>query len=265
MSEQSAVHEGTAAPGGGLGLESIRADGSREAAPERGGTGPTLLRAVHQQPLGHEHGIVPAHELSWREVVRYGLPHADLPPEIREWRARNARHLLRGARRVVAARLLGRSHFYGALSLRVIEGVSGREIDLGLVSMRVVTNTGVGFIVDAFQNLVELENLKFHALGTGVTAEAAGDTALVTELTTEYTGNVRATGTTTESAANIYRTVGTNTLDGTPGAALREHGIFDQAATGGGVLLDRTLFAAITLSSGDGLQSTYDMTLTAGS
>lgn len=136
----------------------------------------------------------------------------------------------------------------------------------GIVSRKVVTDTGVGFIVDAFQNSVELENMKFHGLGTGSSAEAANETALVTELTTEYTGNVRATGTTAEGAtANIYRTVGTNTLDsGTP--ALREHGVLSQAATGGGVLLDRSLFAAINLdgTAGDGLQSTYELTLASG-
>jgi len=139
--------------------------------------------------------------------------------------------------------------------------------DYGIVGRHVVTTAGVNFIVDAFQNSVEVENLKFHGIGTGSTAEATGDTALVTELTTEYNpDNTRATGTTTEGAsANIYRTVGTNTLDGTPGAALREHGIFSQAATGGGTLLDRTVYAAITLSSGDGLQSTYDLTCSAGS
>lgn len=134
---------------------------------------------------------------------------------------------------------------------------------LGIVGRKVVTDVGVGYIVDAFQNSVELENMKYHSLGTGSTAEAAGDTALVTELTTEYTGNVRATGTTTESAANAYQTVATNTLDGTPGAALREHGI--HSASSAGVLLDRTVFAAITLSSGDALTSTYTLTFTAGS
>lgn len=145
---------------------------------------------------------------------------------------------------------------------------SPRELleHLGVVSRKLVTDNGVAFIVDAFQNSVELENMKFHGLGTGSTAENAADSALVTELTTEYTGNVRATGSTTEGAtANIYRTVGTNTLDsGTP--ALREHGIFSQAATGGGVLLDRSVFAAINLdgTAGDGLQSTYDLTLSSG-
>lgn len=134
---------------------------------------------------------------------------------------------------------------------------------LGLLGYKVVTDVGVGYIVDAFQNLVELENQKFHGIGTGSTAEAAGETALVTELTTEYNpDSTRATGTTTEQAANIYKTVATNTLDGTPGAALREHGIFSAASAG--VLLDRTLFAAITLSSGDGLQTDYRLTLTSG-
>lgn len=138
--------------------------------------------------------------------------------------------------------------------------------DYGVVSRKVVTDTGVGFIVDAFQNSVELENMKYHALGTGTNAEAAGNTALQTELTTEYTGNVRATGSTTEGAsANIYRSVGTNTLDsGTP--AVTEHGIMSQAATGGGVIIDRSVFSAINLvgANGDGLQSTYDLTFTSG-
>lgn len=134
--------------------------------------------------------------------------------------------------------------------------------DYGMVGNKVVTTVGVGFIVDAFQNSVELENMKYHGLGTGSTAEAVGDSALVTELTTEYTGNVRATGTTTEASATVYETVATNTLDGTPGAALREHGVF--SASSSGVLLDRTVYSAITLSSGDGLQSTYDLTCSAG-
>ncbi len=149
-----------------------------------------------------------------------------------------------------------------SLSL-VVFRLNGAIEDYGCVGRKVVTDVGVGYIVDAFQNSVELENMKFHSLGTGSTAENATDTALVTELTTEYTGNVRATGTTTEGAsANIYRTVATNTLDGTPGAALREHGI--HSASTAGVLLDRTVYAAITLSSGDALQSTYELTLSSG-
>lgn len=136
------------------------------------------------------------------------------------------------------------------------------EEDFGIVGDKVITDVGVGFLVDAWQNIVELEIMKYHGLGTGTTAENQTHTALVTELTTEYTGDVRATGSTTEGAsANIFRTLGTNTLDGTPGAALREHGIFSASTVG--VMWDRTLFSAITLSSGDGLASTYDMTASA--
>jgi hypothetical protein len=46
--------------------------------------------------------------------------------------------------------------------------------------------------------------------------------------------------------------------------AITEHGIFSQAAVGGGVLLDRSLFSAINLVSGDGLQTQYDLTFTSG-
>lgn len=139
--------------------------------------------------------------------------------------------------------------------------------DHGVVGRKVITTAGVGFLVDAWQNILELEIMKYHALGTGSTAEASGDTALVTELTTEYTGNVRATGSLTEGAsANIFRSVGTNTLDsGTP--AVIEHGLMSQAATGGGTLWDRTKFGgSITLdgTAGDGLQTTYDVTCSAG-
>lgn len=138
--------------------------------------------------------------------------------------------------------------------------------DFGIVSRRLVTNAGVGFLVDAFQNLVELENMRYHAFGVGVTAEAQGDTALVTELTTEYaTDNVRPTGSTTEGAANVFRSVATLSPDGAGTLAITEHMLLSQAATGGGVGLDRSVFAAVNLTRGaDSLQATYDFTVTAG-
>jgi hypothetical protein len=137
--------------------------------------------------------------------------------------------------------------------------------DYGQVGHKVVTTAGVTYLAADIAGGASDSNLfKFHGLGTGSTAEAIGDTALVTELTTEYTGNVRATGS-QSSTAGAYTTVGTNTLDsGTP--ALREHGILTQAATGGGTLLDRTVFASITLdgAAGDGLATTYVFTLATG-
>lgn len=216
-----------------------------------------------RQGLGGSWSATPAKELSLLEVARHGLPWFGNCREVNVWRLKNLPHLWRGLWRVLIARAFGVATHYGSVSLVVIRK-DGRMLDYGLASLRVVTDTGVGYIVDAFQNSVELENMKFHAIGTGTNAEAAGNTALQTELSTVYNpDNTRATGSTTENGANVYRTVGTNTVDGS--AAITEHGIMSQAATGGGVLLDRSVFSAVNLASGDSLQSTFDLTLTSGS
>lgn len=239
---------GTARPTGELGLQVIRA-------------GDSEVRRQFDQLAALS--AWPARELSLAEIAYYGLPRRGLDPRVNAWRASNVRNLWRGARRVMVARALGLSNFYGSLYLTHIKA-DGEVIELGLASMRVVTTAGVNYIVDAFQNTTELENLKYHGIGTGSGAEAIGETALVTESTTALNpDSTRATGSTTEGAsANIYRTVGTLTADASIAAI--EHGIFSQAATGGGTLLDRSLFSTVNLASGDSLQSTYDLTVSAG-
>ena len=198
------------------------------------------------------------------DVFRLGLPSFAACAEVNRYRMRNLPHVLRGFFKVWLAALLGVPVFYGRVFARVLRA-DGSVLDLGLISNRVVTTAGVNFIVDAFQNSVELEILKYHGVGTGTNAEASGDTALQTESTTALNpDSTRATGSLTEGAsANIYRTVGTVTFDAS--AAITEHGIFSQAATGGGTLLDRSVFSAINVISGDSIQFTYDLTLTAGS
>jgi hypothetical protein len=136
-------------------------------------------------------------------------------------------------------------------------------IDYGVVCYRVVTNNGVGAIVDAFQNTFELENMNYHGIGTGTNAENATDTALQTESTTALNpDSTRATGVQTEPASNQYRSVGTLTADGT--IAATEHGLFSQAATGGGVLFDRSVFSVINVGIAETLQTTYTLTVTSG-
>jgi hypothetical protein len=147
----------------------------------------------------------------------------------------------------------------------VIRAHGGVE-HLGLVGTKMVTDAGVGFIVDAWQNIVELEIMKFHGVGTGTTAEAVGQTALVTESTTALNpDSTRPTGSLTEGAsANIFRTVGTATFDAT--AAITEWGLFSQAATGGGTMFDRVKFGAgaINVGTGDSIQFTFDCTFSSG-
>jgi len=207
---------------------------------------------------------MPEGPLSLREMLALASPRVGVSREVAEWQGRNLTHYLRSLRKVAIARALGAPTFYGSLYLEVIRA-DGHRIDLGLVGHKVVTTAGVTKIVDFLRanDTTTGANFKFHGIGTGSTAEAAADTTLVTELTTEYApDNTRPTGSQTNNGATVYRTVGTVTVDATPGAAIREHGVFSAASAG--TLLDRTVFAAITLSSGDSIAATYDLTVAAG-
>ncbi len=236
-------YEGQLAPAGDVAHQIIRADGRRER-PSPSLSGVPLIA-------------------SFADVVRYAFPRKGLLQEINDWRARNFGRVARQYARVKMARRLGVPTFNAQLSLAVIRS-DGRVIPYGLASFRVVTTAGVNAIVDAFQNTVEVETFNYHGIGTGTTAEAVGDTALVTELSTEYNpDNTRATGSQGENGANVYQSVATNSVDSA--VAITEHGLFTQAATGGGTLLDRSVFSVINLGNGDSLQSTYEITFTAGS
>jgi hypothetical protein len=153
----------------------------------------------------------------------------------------------------------------GRLYATVLRG-DGRIERLGLISTKLITDNGVAFLVDDWDNNgQDLTTMNFHGCGTGTNAEAQGDSALQTESTTALNpNNTRATGTRSQPAANQYRTVGTLTFDAD--AAVTEHGIFSQSATGGGTLWDRSVFSAINVvgASGDSIQFTYTATVSAG-
>ncbi len=155
----------------------------------------------------------------------------------------------------------------GRLYASVIRS-TGQIEHLGLLSTKVITDTGVAFLVDDWDvntasATFDITTLKYHGCGTGTGAEAAGDTALGTELTTELNpDSTRPTGTQSQPSANILRSVGTVTFDGS--AAVTEHGLFSQAATGGGTLWDRSKFSAINVASGDSIQFTYSCTVSSG-
>jgi hypothetical protein len=208
----------------------------------------------------------PMRALTVREIITAGLPRPGLGDGVAVWRLRNLPNLLRGVVRVLAARMLRVPTHYGVLHLVKVCG-DGRRIDYGLASMRVVTDAGVAKIV-ALLNQTDASTgttFKFHGFGTGTTAEAAADTALVTELTTQYaTDSTRPTGSQTNNGSNVYRSVGTLTPDSGGVIAITEHGVF--SASSAGTLLDRSKFAAVNLDSanGDSLQVTYDLTVASG-
>jgi hypothetical protein len=161
------------------------------------------------------------------------------------------------------SRLTGIITLTSQLSIR-LRKASGGWINYGVVSRRVITDTGVALLVDDWQaGTPRINGMNYHGCGTGVGAEAAANTALGTESTTILVpDSTRATGTITQPTAPVVQTVGVVTFDGA--GAITEHGILNQAATGGGVLWDRSLFAAINVASGDTITFTYQCTITAG-
>lgn len=134
------------------------------------------------------------------------------------------------------------------------------------IHKNLIVNSGETALRDCFNNNSGTEcddvikTLKFHGIGTGSTAAAEGNTGCETELTTQYNpDNTRATGSQTTNGSNVYRTVGTNTVDAT--AAVTEWCLQNQAATGGGTMWSRVVFSVINLASSDSLQTTYDLTI----
>lgn len=208
----------------------------------------------------------PCRELSMGEISYWGFPQAGLPDEVNAWRRSNRPNLARGLAKIVPARALKIPHFYGQLFLSKITA-AGERTDFGLASLRLVTTAGVAYIAaDMASGANDINLFRFHGIGTGATAEAVGDTALVTESTTALNpDSTRATGSqasATVSTNATYTTVGTLTADAA--IAATEHGIFTQAATGGGTLLDRSVFSVVNLANGDSLQATYVLTVNSG-
>ncbi len=199
------------------------------------------------------------------EIVRLSHPQEGLSDFVNVYRTKNLSNIQRGLRKIRIAQEHEIPTLIGTLGAQIVRG-GGERIDLGIISTRVVTTAGVTKVVDALRNndVATIALFKFHGMGTGTTAEAIGDTALVTELTTEYvTNSTRPTGTQTNNGATVYQTVATVTLDsGTP--AITEHGVF--SASSAGTLLDRSVFSAVNLvgSNSDAIQFTYNLTISAG-
>lgn len=206
-----------------------------------------------------------AGKLGFRWFWRYALPHRGLGRRANAWRVRNLRRLLWPFVKLQVARLLGIIALQGVLYLRV-DRADGTIEHLGLASLKVVTTAGATKIVDFLRanDTTTGANFKFHGVGTGSTAEAVGDTALVTELTTQYaTDSTRPTGSQTNNGATVYRSVGTIAPDSGFPIVLREHGLF--SASSAGTLLDRSVYGAATMNVlGDSITPTYDFTVNTG-
>jgi len=153
------------------------------------------------------------------------------------------------------ARFFGLMTAYGRLEAVLIKA-DGKRINYGVLGYRLVTTAFVNFVVDQLQTETSVfGDFKYHDSGVGITDPAIGDTDIETT-----DGESRATGTQTEGAANAYVSVGT--ISYTTTKAITEHGLFN--ASTGVTLMDRSEFAAINVVSGDSIQFTYTLTVSAG-
>lgn len=199
-------------------------------------------------------GILPSSGVLYAQKIPAGRPPI-------AWKLRNTLRwgFLKGwfAFHVVApiANAFGVATMMGTLEAVLIRA-DGTRVKFGVLGHRVVTTAFVGFVTDQLQTETSVfGDFKFHDSGVGTTAENAADTAMETT-----DGESRATGTQTESAANAYRSVGTISYTSTK--AITEHGLFNDASAG--TLMDRTVFSAINVVSGDGIQFTYTITWSSG-
>lgn len=148
-------------------------------------------------------------------------------------------------------------------TLRVVKiERGGRHIDYGVVSRKKVTQA---FVKDLAATLAAsagpyatFNDYKFHGSGTDNTGESNAQTALITEVAT------RSTGTQVDFSSGTtgnYRTVATITYGAS--FTIVEHGLFN--ADPSGTMLDRSVFAGIAVASGDSIQFTYELTISAES
>lgn len=200
-------------------------------------------------------------------------PQAGRPQAVRRpplgWRLRQLFMLLCNGSLFVplyawSARKLGLVVAYTELRGRMLHE-DGTITDYGLLSRRIVTTAGVNYLAGCFDGTNSVTVFKYAGFGTGTTAAAIGDTALQTETTAYAVASTRPTGSQAHST-NTYTTVATFSPPGGNGTlAITEFGLFSQAATGGGTLLDHIVFSAVNLVSGsDSLQSTFVLTLPSG-
>lgn len=132
---------------------------------------------------------------------------------------------------------------------------NGKLLEERPLGHNLVVADGKEYIVDAWQNSVELETAKYHDTGIGVTGTAGSDSGMETA-----TGFTRATGSLTEGDnAEEFKSVGTVSCTATK--AVTEWGIF--SASTGGVLIARNTFSALNVVNGDSIEFTWECQLSA--
>lgn len=131
---------------------------------------------------------------------------------------------------------------------------SNGHVKQQVAGTNVVTTAGKDFLASFLVSAAAAASTftaKYVAVGTGSTAEAVGDTALVAEVT-------RTTATITHNGAGIYQAVasfGTNSATG----AIVEYGLFTSSSAG--TLMARDTEAVVNVGASDTFVVTAQITL----
>lgn len=117
----------------------------------------------------------------------------------------------------------------------------------------IIVNVGFDFIADAIGKSTSRPSVMgFIALGTGTTAAAASQSALVSELDRNAATYAHTTGTKAFSFTADFPAG-----DGT--GAITEAGVFNAAS--GGIMLDRVVFPVVNKGADDSLTAVFTFTM----
>jgi hypothetical protein len=117
----------------------------------------------------------------------------------------------------------------------------------------IIVNVGFDFIADAIGKSASRPSVMgFIALGTGTTAAAASQSALVSELDRNAATYAHTTGTKAFSFTADFPAG-----DGT--GAITEAGVFNAAS--GGIMLDRVVFPVVNKGADDSLTAAFTFTM----
>jgi hypothetical protein len=115
-----------------------------------------------------------------------------------------------------------------------------------------IVDGGFDFIADAIGNSSQPSPMGYIALGTGTTAAASGQTALVTELDRNAATYSHSSGTQTFTFTATFAA-------GDATGAITEAGVFN--ASSSGTMLDRVVFSVINKGADDALDAVFTFTM----
>jgi putative effector of murein hydrolase len=145
----------------------------------------------------------------------------------------------------------------GEIKAKHISKFDNTIYNYGTLSNRAVTNDFAALLVDHLHggDTMEPATFVYHAAGTSGTAESSGDTALGAEV-------LRSTGSSTETSAQVYKSVATLTFASS--GTMQEHGLLDGDTSAARVLMDRSVYTGIAVNASDQIEFTYELTVVSG-